>query len=264
MTRPVQVVAVFARDGAGGNPLGVVNDRSGLDAAAMQAIAIDLGFSETVFVDWFDATRPPRARIFTPARELPFAGHPLVGAAWVLSCLGPGPRRGELTCSAGDVPYRVEPDVAWIDTAGLPATVVAGDAPLIHAAGLPPPVAVVEVRLPSRYLLVRVGSPAAVAGARPRLEALGGVDGCYLYARDGDRVRARFFAPAMGVDEDPATGSALVALVHACRATGETSGSLVVDQGDETGRPSRLLCRWTPDRLEIGGEVVHTGVRLVG
>ena len=90
--RHCQVLSVFTRDGAGGNPLGVITDVTGLDGAAMQAIATELGFSETVFLD---STRPgvPQARIFTPAAEIPFAGHPLVGAGWVLGAMGPGDGR---------------------------------------------------------------------------------------------------------------------------------------------------------------------------
>ena len=80
------VLRVFTAGREGGNHLGVVNDLVDLDDAAMQQIATDLGFTETVFVDWPEGSIP-FARIFTPAEELPFAGHPLVGAAWCLTVI---------------------------------------------------------------------------------------------------------------------------------------------------------------------------------
>ena len=82
--RPVQVLSVFTRDGEGGNKLGFVADGTDLETQQMQAIATDLGFAETVFLDWVD--RPhPYVRIFTPGQEMMFAGHPLVGTAWAVS-----------------------------------------------------------------------------------------------------------------------------------------------------------------------------------
>ena len=79
MSRPCHVLRVFTRGDEGGNHLGVVVDAIALSTDRMQAIATDLGFSETVFIDWTDTTDHPKVRIFTPADELPFAGHPLVG-----------------------------------------------------------------------------------------------------------------------------------------------------------------------------------------
>jgi trans-2,3-dihydro-3-hydroxyanthranilate isomerase len=216
--RHCYILSVFTRDGAGGNPLGVVTDVTGLDGAAMQAIAADLAFSETVFLDW-TAPGVPYARIFTPAAEMPFAGHPLVGAGWVLGKMGPGTIR-RLACGIGEVPFRVEGDRVFIEVP-LPREVES--APVAPVAGLPPAERAWMVRLPLRYLLLETGSPEAVAGAHPDFEVLAGRpwEGTLLFTRRGSVVQARFFAPAVGVAEDPATGSAAVALAGALAFSGE-------------------------------------------
>ena len=86
--RNCTVVRVFTVGDSGGNPLGVVTDSTGLDSSTMQQIAADLGFSETTFTEWAEG-ETPSLRIFTPAAEMPFAGHPLVGTAWVLNRIAP-------------------------------------------------------------------------------------------------------------------------------------------------------------------------------
>jgi len=83
------------------------------------------------------------------------------------------------------------------------------------------------------------------------------------FARDATRAHMRFFAPAGGVPEDPATGSAAVALARVMVAGGETTGRLSIDQGAEIGAPSRIELEWTPDSASIGGTVVHDRVELV-
>jgi PhzF family phenazine biosynthesis protein len=116
MPRHCYVLRVFTRDGSGGNPLGVVTDILGLDDEKMQQIATDLAFSETIFLSWFEGTMP-KARIFTPTIEIPYAGHPLVGAAWVLLNLGPVDPGG-IECSIGPVKIRQVDETTWIDGAG--------------------------------------------------------------------------------------------------------------------------------------------------
>ena len=259
--RHCQVLSVFTRDGAGGNPLGVITDVTGLDGAAMQAIATGLGFSETVFLD---STRPgaPRARIFTPAAEIPFAGHPLVGAGWVLGAMGPGTVR-RVACGIGEIPFRFEGDRVFIEVP-LPReveSVAAAPGPV----GLPEAQRAWQVSLPLRYLLLEAGAPEVVAGAHPDFALLAEApwEGTLLFARSAGAVKARFFAPAVGVPEDPATGSAAVALAAALAYAGEAEGALVVDQGDEVGAPSRLEVVWGGGIVAVGGTVRSDEVRML-
>jgi trans-2,3-dihydro-3-hydroxyanthranilate isomerase len=226
----------------------------------MQAIAADLAFSETVFLDW-TAPGVPCARIFTPAAEIPFAGHPLVGAGWVLGKMGPGMTR-RVSCGIGEVPFRVEGDRVSIEVP-LPREVEA--VPVTPVAGLPPAERAWTVRLPLRYLLLEAGSPEVVARARPDVDLLGERpwEGTLLFARRGSAVRARFFAPAVGVAEDPATGSAAVALAAALAFSGEKEGSLAIDQGDEVGAPSRIEVAWGGGVVVVGGGVRRNEVRVL-
>ena len=263
MSRPCHVLRVFTRGDEGGNHLGVVNDVTGLDAERMQRIATDLGFSETIFVDWIDPGSHPRVRIFTPADELPFAGHPLVGAAWVMSALGPG-GSGRLTTDVGPVEYAVADDEVEVEARiAIDSLDPDGVAQLAVRAGLPEPVSITRLSLPKEYCLAEYGDFSSVAHLRPDFEVLSATFGFLAYARSGDRVIARFFAPGTGVPEDPATGSAAVALAHACRLAGEDSGSVTIDQGDEIGHPSRIRLRWSPDSTVIGGSVRRDEVRLL-
>lgn len=208
----VRVLRVFT-DAAGrsGNRLGVVRDAEGIDRARRQAIAAGLGYSETVFVE-DDA----RVQIFTPAMELPFAGHPLVGSAWLL-------RRPLLHCAAGAVRTRVAHDVAWIDA---------------RAEWCP------------RFERRQLARPADVA-AFPAPEEGSLQVWAWADERRG-HIRARVFAPDLGVREDPATGSAAVALCAALER------AIVIDQG-----PSCLIeARPAEDGLiELGGRVADDGER---
>ena len=199
------MVRVFTRGAEGGNHLGVVNDLVGLDDDAMQTIATDLGFSETTFVDW-QPGEVPMVRIFTPVDELPFAGHPLVGTGWVLTVMGPG-SMDRLRCGIGEVGLRTDGDLVWIDTpmSGelVPADDVAGYLERGRIAGL---VSTGRVLMPKEYVIGELPDAAAVAAVEPDMSVMGEMFGVLLYARDGDSVRARFFAPGTGVPEDPATG----------------------------------------------------------
>ena len=262
MPRPCHVVRVFTRGDAGGNHLGVVNDCSGLDTAAMQAIATDLGFSETIFVSWPFPDRSPSARIFTPRTELPFAGHPLVGAAWVLSRLGPGPTTGTLHCGIGDVAYRTDAEMTWVDVPFTVEVAAPDDtAEVVRRAGLPVPVATWRLLLPKEYLLAQYAGNDQVSDAAPDMDVLAERFGLLIFARSSGSVRARFFAPQGGVPEDPATGSAAVALAYALHMSGESTGRLTIHQGEEMGHPSTIELRWNDTGASIGGSVVHEEVR---
>lgn len=257
MPRHCYVLRVFTCNGSGGNHLGVVTDILGLDDVKMQRIATDLGFSETIFLSWFEGT-VPKARIFTPGREIPYAGHPLVGAAWVLINLGPIDP-GAIECAAGTVRIHQAHGVTWIGGAGSqPVKSVSTDL----GAGLAV-VEAAEVLMPVPYLLVQVGTPHEVETMVPSMAA--GLGQVYVWAweEEGSVVRARFFAPELGVPEDPATGSAAVALAARLRDQGRESGALVIRQGEEIGHPSRIELVWDLDSTSIGGVVARDEVRFL-
>lgn len=260
MSRPCHVLRVFTQGSQGGNHLGVVNDVVGLSDESMQAIAADLGFSETVFVDWVDPTTDPAVRIFTPETELPFAGHPLVGTAWVLSMLGPG-ATGRIRTPVGLVTYGMDADRIHV-TADIPISIVEPDATpaAVRAAGLPMPIATRTIALPKHYLLAEYESPESVLALAPDLESLRNHFGLLTYARDGTEVTARFFVPSAGVPEDPATGSAAVALAREFKERGEDAGSVTISQGEIIGHPSTIHLSWGDFGSTIGGTVTRDEV----
>ncbi len=260
MPRVCQVLRVFTRGEEGGNALGVVNDIVELSSESMQAIATQLGFSETVFVDW-PKGEAPMVRIFTPAMELPFAGHPLVGTAWTMLTLGPG-GVDRLRCGIGDVSVGMEGETAWVEAAideGNARRIDTGV--LAERASLPLPVDSWAVAMPKEYLILEYPDTATISALAPDMDVLAEHFGTLVYAREGDRVQARFFAPAAGVPEDPATGSAAVALATTRVASEEAEGALVIHQGEEIGRPSRIELSWTPTTARIGGICVRDEVR---
>ncbi|MBT8213443.1 MAG: PhzF family phenazine biosynthesis protein [Acidimicrobiia bacterium] len=262
MSRPVHILRVFTDGESGGNHLGVVNDPTGLNGDSMQALAADLGFSETIYVDW-QAGAVPAVRIFTPEVELPFAGHPLVGAGWVMTQLGPMDE-GTLSCGIGEVTYRADGGVVSVD---VPTYGDVEQRPellaLAAAAGLPAPASAAVVLLPNDYVVFEMASDADVTTATPDIDSLTDHFGVYLFFRDGNSVHARFFAPAAGVSEDPATGSAAFALARLLASRGEASGSVTVKQGAEMGHPSVIQLAWTPEAVTIGGTCFRDEVREV-
>lgn len=270
MTITYDLVDVFTDHAYAGNPLAVVHGGSVLTGVQMQALANEFNLSETVFV--LPPTAPGadyRARIFTPARELPFAGHPSVGAAWVLAragLIGPGDVVQE--CGAGLLPVEVTEHGARI-TGGAPET--GGDldgAALAAAVGLAPedldpdlPAGVAGAGVSFAFLPVR---PDAVARAEvPPAAAIAaateGLVGLAVVSHRAPDAHVRVFAPGAGVPEDPATGSAAVALAvflagRGVLADGQTG--MAVAQGAEMGRPSLLSVLAHCD----GGRAVRTSV----
>jgi trans-2,3-dihydro-3-hydroxyanthranilate isomerase len=271
-------VDVFAPAPLTGNPLAVVLDPEDLDATRMQALATELGLSETVFV------LPPespdhaaRLRIFTPTSELPMAGHPVVGAAWVIHTAGDMGTAGLLETGVGPLAVRVSGQVATMVQAPPQAGPVVDAAEAADACGLAP-AAALEAQVWSTgipQLMLRVSSVEDLAAARPDGEALrrlgerDGWVGVSLYAITGTtngrvETQVRHFAPGLGVLEDPATGSAAGGL-GACLASGGFGTGdalqLVVRQGIEMGRPSEIAVRVSvaggePRRVQVGGRVV--------
>jgi predicted PhzF superfamily epimerase YddE/YHI9 len=211
----LHVLRVFiGPDGRGGNPLGVFLDGGAVPADRRQAVAARLGFSETVFVD--DAV-DGRIHIFTPAAELPFAGHPSVGTAWLLR--ETGSPVAVLRPPAGDVLVRHDAERTWVRAS--PAW--------IH-----------------EHRRLRLDSPAAVESyPPPRL----GETGVYVWAWGDEAagaIRSRYFATDYGIAEDEATGAAAVAM----------GGHLRRDLTIHQGVGSEILVRPQPDgTIEIGGRV---------
>lgn len=262
MPRDCTVVRVFTRGAQGGNHLGVVTDVAGLDDHGMLDIAARLGFSETVFVEPAPGG-PPFVRIFTPAEELPFAGHPLVGTAWVLTTGEPG-GVDRLRYREGMARVRTDGDVTWIDVPLIGEVAPEDDArDFLTRAGIGPLDAVDRVMLPREYVMAELPDPAAVAALAPDMAVLEERFGTLAFARQDDTVRARFFAPATAVPEDPATGSAAVGLASLLSSRGEQSGRLSIDQGEEMGHPSRIELTWGDGRAAIGGSVVRDEIRVV-
>lgn len=256
MPRSCLVLRVFTRGQLGGNHLGVITDPAGLDTATMQRIATNLGFSETIFIEHGDV---PYIRIFTPTMELPFAGHPLVGAASVM--MQSRPNLDRLRCGIGDVSIRAESGDVWVDLAMIAGNATVDGSGFATQVGLPEPLSTWRVAMPLDYRMVELSSASDVSGAAPNLNAFGEAFGLTVYARSGDSVRMRFFTPEAGVAEDPATGSAAVALATMYVARGESAGAVRIDQGEEIGHPSRINLRWRQATASIGGTVVPEGSR---
>jgi len=271
-------VDVFAPRPMSGNPLGVVLDAEKWPEERMQGLAAELGLSETAFVlPPEDERHAARLRIFTPARELPMAGHPVIGAAWVLATSGRMPSRALLETGVGPLEVRVSGTVATMTQTTPQAGPVVDPTPVAQACGLEaadsPPAQVWSTGLPQ--LMVPVPSVEALAAARPDAEALaalgeaGGWVGVSFYAVEGTRAsgveaRVRHFAPGAGVLEEPGTGSAAGAL-GACLAEAgfgrDSALQLVVRQGIEMGRPGEIAVRVDqpdggPPRVQVGGRVI--------
>jgi trans-2,3-dihydro-3-hydroxyanthranilate isomerase len=265
------VADVFTDEALAGNQLAVFTDARDLDDLTMQKLARETNLSETVFV------LPPRAadadvriRIFTPATELPFAGHPTLGAAFVLG----GPLQKivlRLETGKGVIPVELEREGArisfgWMEQP-LPTWEPFERVPELLAAlgveqsGLP--VELYDVG--PRFVYVELESAAAVAALAPDSVALARLveGGAICFAADGDTWKARSFAPGLGVVEDPATGSAAGPLaVHLARHGRTAFGQEIeIVQGVEILRPSHLYAQadGSPERIErvrVGGSAV--------
>ena len=257
-----EVVDVFAPRPYAGNPLAVVFDADALTTEQCQALAFEFHLSETSFVCApADPTADYRVRIFTPFAELPFAGHPSVGAAHTLvrtGRLAAGPLRQE--CGVGTVQVVVDDDGATL-SGGEPTLEPPGPpaATLASALGLSPadlvdlPVHVAGCGLPFAYLPVR---PGAVDRARPdqgALDLLGVGDGVSVLSWDADTATAyaRVFAGDLRWGEDPATGSAALGtgvwLAAAGLVPAEGTARYTIRQGELLGRPSVLSCTVTTE-----------------
>ena len=265
---------VFTDVPLAGNQLAVLTDARGLDDETMQLIALEIGFSETVFVLPAEGEGDVRIRIFTPRFELPFAGHPTLGTAFVVAApLQLGVIRIET--GSGLVPVALERDGLGRIVFGrmeqpVPSVTTVDETRdlfrLLGVDGSQLPVELYDNG--SRHIFVALSSEEEVAALAPDMNALGvfGVTGVNCFAGSGTRWKTRMFSPGDGVGEDAATGGAAGPLAchlarHGVIRWGE---EIVITQGVEIGRPSTLYARADGgggliDRVEVGGSAVLVG-----
>jgi trans-2,3-dihydro-3-hydroxyanthranilate isomerase len=257
---------VFTEVPFAGNQLAVFTDARGIPEEQLQPLAREINFSETVFVYPAAGDGHARIRIFTPALELPFAGHPILGTAFVLG----GPLQLEellLETGAGVIPVRLERDGSRVVFGRMQQPAVIAE-PYERADELLALLGVQESGLPVElyrqgpgHVYVELDSPDSVASLRPDFAALLELSpyGTACFARDGQRWKARVFVPSHGVGEDAATGSAAGPLaLHLARHGRIGLGDEIeIRQGEEIGRPSTLYAvARSPEEAEVGGSAV--------
>jgi trans-2,3-dihydro-3-hydroxyanthranilate isomerase len=278
---------VFTDRAFGGNQLAVFPDARSIDPSLMQSITREFNFSETTFVLPPDNPKhAARVRIFTPGGELPFAGHPTVGTAHVLAATGAIQLTGETTKiileeGIGPVPVTIHakggrPVFVQLTAAKRPqigspaparedlARMLSLELGSLRSEAFSPEA--VSCGIP--FLIVPLANRAAVAAARMNAELakkllVGHPSEVFVFSEDAERpgsdIHARMFAPMIGVPEDPATGSAVVALAgYLAARDSRREGTLRwrVEQGFQMGRPSILEA----EADKIGGQVVATRV----
>jgi trans-2,3-dihydro-3-hydroxyanthranilate isomerase len=281
MRRRFVTLDVFTGRRFAGNPLAVVLDAEGLEATAMQAIAREFNLAETVFIlPPQDASHRARLRIFTPATELPFAGHPTIGTAVVLSRVDGGGAHdfvleegiGPISCVTASVDD--ERGRARFQLARLPEELgEAGSHETISAAlGLAPEEIDFDQFRPSlwsagiSFTFVPVRSLNAIRRCQPRLEHWDAAftrherSSAYVFCREtveaDSAFHARMFAPRLGVYEDPATGAAAAAFAGALLRFApppEGEHDFVIEQGYELGRPSLITLSLTVRNHQLAG-----------
>lgn len=264
---------VFGHRPFGGNPLAVFTDARGLKTATMQAIALEMNLSETVFLLPATCGGSAKIRIFTPRAELEFAGHPTIGAAFVVA----RPLQTDrlvLETGAGLIPVQIEregadPRGAWIELPLPEASPQAESELLLRALGLSDAITPIKrYHFGITHVVAQVEHAEQVTALTPDFTSLKhfGPVGIVVFAADGARLRARVFVPGLGVAEDPATGSAVGPLLlhlHDHAQLG-SQRSITISQGQELGRPSELRGQLLfdddrPTRIRVGGDCVLLG-----
>jgi len=259
------VADVFTDTPLTGNQLAVFTDAREIPEERLQDLAREMNFSETTFVLPPEGDGHVKMRIFTPSKEIPFAGHPTLGTAFVLA----GPLQLieiRIETGQGIVPVQLEREGARIVFGRMeqpPPTI----APFARADELQDALGV-RSRLPVEvydnglaHVYVALGTEGEVAALRPdwqRLSGLGAV-GINCFAGSGQRWKTRMFAPEFGVDEDPATGSAAGPLALHLARHGEIAfgDEIEISQGAEIARPSTLhACAHSAEHIEVGGSAV--------
>jgi trans-2,3-dihydro-3-hydroxyanthranilate isomerase len=271
MMRSYTVVDAFARNPLEGNPVAVFDDGSGLSTETMQRTALELNLSETVFMFPPETDADARLRIFTPNAELPFAGHPVLGTAFVV-----GERSDaavvRLETGVGVVPLELRRDHGRVTYAQMeqpipPIEPFPQEQELLAALGLERSELPIEAyRNGPVHVYVAFPDADRVAALRPHfgaLEDLGDEYGINCFAPAQDSYVTRMFAPAFGVREDPATGSAAGPLaLHLVRHGRIRFGEgISIHQGLQINRPSVLDARadgadGRVKRIVVGGSAV--------
>jgi trans-2,3-dihydro-3-hydroxyanthranilate isomerase len=287
---------VFTETRFGGNQLAVLPEAVGLSAQQMQQIAREFNFSETTFVFPARAGHTRHVRIFTPAREIPFAGHPNIGTAFVLASAGElGEIKSSLTVTfeeeSGLVSVTIQESGGKVASCELtaPQSLSFGKTLPVEfvaaAISIDPKEIVTKTHGPQvasvglPFVMVELKDRSVIERARINMsgfEALAAQDvmpDVYLYTRvtDGFDIRARMFAPLSGVPEDPATGSANCALAGLlAHYSQDPNGSFTwrIAQGVEMGRPSTLIARaektdGVVQTTRIGGATVLVGEGVI-
>jgi trans-2,3-dihydro-3-hydroxyanthranilate isomerase len=264
------VADVFTDVPLQGNQLAVFTDARDIPEELLQPLATEMAFSETVFVYPTDGEAHVRIRIFTPASEIPFAGHPTLGTAFVLA---QPMQLGVIAIETGSgvVPVWLERDGPKIVFGRMhqpiPTIEPFDEAPVLVALGVERSELPVELYDNGmRFVYVALRSEDDVAALAPDQRGLSraaGIVGVNCFAGSGDRWKTRMFAPGAGVPEDPATGSAAGPLaVHLARHGRTGWGEEIrISQGAEIRRPSTLYARADGsadaiERVEVGGSAV--------
>src|SRR5438094_958367 len=268
MTLRYVVADVFTDTPLTGNQLAVFTDGRELDEKTMQDLAREMNFSETVFVLPPENGGDAKIRIFTPAGELPFAGHPVLGSAFVLAApLQLGEIR--LETGSGVVPVALQREGArivfgWMRQPIPPFEPYDRAEELQDILGVRSRLPVELYHLGPTHVYVELGSEEEVAALKPDFRALAPFAvGINCFARSGKQWKTRMFAPADGVAEDPATGSAAGPLaIHLARHGRIAFGDEIeISQGADLKRPSLLFARAVGsreriERVEVGGSAV--------
>ena len=268
------VYDVFTATAFGGNQLAVFPDAQGLPEDRLQAITREFNFSEATFVyPPDDPAHTARVRIFTPTREVPFAGHPTIGTAIAQHDLGAGSEM-VLELGVGPIPCHVGEAGASFTTP-VPLEMIAHPAPSLVAEALGLPAAAirtdrhapVQASLGLAFVLVELADRAALAAAQPVIEACrrgaalhpAGLDfAIFAYVRHGEAVEARMFAPLDNMPEDPATGSASATLGAYLAQLPGGPQRLAISQGVDMGRPSQIGVLVGAGGVTVTGQAVKT------
>lgn len=261
---------VFTTLGEGGNLLAVVLGTEGLDESQMARAAEEIAFSETVFVEFDEEREQPRARIFTPKGEIAFAGHPLIGVAWLIDEIMPERETDRIETFSGVVEAWRDGSMGWIRTAMPPIT--PGPENIFPTLGHLGAEAVdLTPRMPPAfsghgqpYLILPFAEPDRVRELKPDFSRLARdkavPHGVYCFAIRESELTARFFAPAMGIEEDPGTGSAAVALSsYLIRFQRLAPRVFWISQGAEVGAACLIHVRIEEELVAVGGEVALDG-----
>lgn len=270
--RDYAVYDVFTDTAFGGNQLAVIPDAEGLTDAQMQTIAREFNFSETTFVlPPEDPAHTAQIRIFTPMRELPFAGHPTIGTAVMLADMGYGPDM-VLELGVGPLPaYAQAGQASFVTEVPLERKGNPEIDLVARAVGCAPKNIIAQPEIASLggdFVYAQLDSRETLSALSPNTDAMR--EGTQLFPGNhdfavyawvegaGGTIHARMFAPLDGIPEDPATGSAAAPLAAIlCADRGEPQ-SLTIHQGYDMGRPSQIHLKAEPGRVTVAGSAVRT------